>query len=85
MTTQRTLLFVLLLLLLLLLLTFYFFVALFVCGCVRRFVMMGRDLIPIDEAPAGNVVAIAGLQDHVRRCITLLLLLLLLLAWVSLV
>jgi ribosome assembly protein 1 len=39
-------------------------------GQLELFLMMGRDLIPIDEAPAGNVVAIAGLQQHVssKKC-----------------
>ena len=36
---------------------------------LELYLMMGRDLIPIGEAPAGNVVAIAGLQSHVRATV----------------
>eukprot|EP00750_Incisomonas_marina_P009828 INCI16151.1.p1 GENE.INCI16151.1~~INCI16151.1.p1 ORF type:complete len:1333 (-),score=222.74 INCI16151.1:203-4201(-) len=38
---------------------------------LELYVMMGRDLIPIDKAPAGNVVAIAGLHHFVHKSATL--------------
>ena len=38
---------------------------------LKLFVMMGRDLRAVDEVPAGNVVAIGGLQAHVLRFATL--------------
>ena len=38
---------------------------------LKLFVMMGRELRAVDEVPAGNVVAIGGLQAHVLRFATL--------------
>ena len=31
------------------------------------FLFMGRDLVPIDEAPAGNIVGIGGLDGHILK------------------
>ena len=38
---------------------------------LKLFVMMGRQLRAVDRVPAGNVVAIGGLQTHVLRFATL--------------
>ena len=38
---------------------------------LKLFVMMGRELRGVDQVPAGNVVAIGGLQTHVLRFATL--------------
>ena len=35
------------------------------------FLLMGRDLELVDEAPAGSVVGVAGLDAHVIRSATL--------------
>ncbi|XP_039450927.1 elongation factor-like GTPase 1 [Culex pipiens pallens] len=35
------------------------------------FVLMGRQLEPVDSVPAGNIVGIAGLQNHVLKTATL--------------
>ncbi|XP_014251313.1 elongation factor-like GTPase 1 [Cimex lectularius] len=35
------------------------------------YLMMGRELETIDEAPAGNVVGIGGLEDHILKSATL--------------
>ncbi|CAL8086475.1 unnamed protein product [Orchesella dallaii] len=35
------------------------------------YILMGRDLETIDEVPAGNIIGIGGLDDHVLRTATL--------------
>lgn len=37
----------------------------------RLYMMMGRDLVPVDEVPAGNIFAIGGLEGKVLRNATL--------------
>lgn len=37
----------------------------------RLYMMMGRDLVPVEEVPAGNIFAIGGLEGKVLRNATL--------------
>ncbi|GLD92420.1 hypothetical protein PINS_up000953 [Pythium insidiosum] len=40
-------------------------------GLVRPYMMMGRELHAQDEVPAGNIVGLVGLQEHVLKTATL--------------
>lgn len=37
---------------------------------LRLFLMMGREIEPIDSVPAGNVFGIAGLEKHILASAT---------------
>ena len=39
-------------------------------GSLRLFLMMGREIEPIDSVPAGNVFGIAGLEKHILASAT---------------
>jgi ribosome assembly protein 1 len=40
-------------------------------GAIKPYMMMGRDLHKLDRVPAGNIVGIVGLQEHVLKTATL--------------
>ncbi|KAE8985442.1 Elongation factor-like GTPase 1 [Phytophthora fragariae] len=40
-------------------------------GLIKTYMMMGRDLHKLDRVPAGNIVGIVGLQEHVLKTATL--------------
>ncbi|CEG35619.1 elongation factor tu gtp-binding domain-containing [Plasmopara halstedii] len=40
-------------------------------GFIKLYMMMGRDLHKLDRVPAGNIVGIVGLQEHVLKTATL--------------
>ncbi|UIZ24753.1 hypothetical protein KXD40_006648 [Peronospora effusa] len=40
-------------------------------GLIKPYMMMGRDLHKMDRVPAGNIVGIVGLQEHVLKTATL--------------
>ncbi|CAI5729690.1 unnamed protein product [Peronospora destructor] len=40
-------------------------------GLIKLYMMMGRDLHKMDRVPAGNIVGIVGLQEHVLKTATL--------------
>ena len=40
-------------------------------GLIKPYMMMGRDLHKLDRVPAGNIVGIVGLQEHVLKTATL--------------
>ncbi|KAF4035410.1 Elongation factor G [Phytophthora infestans] len=40
-------------------------------GVVKPYMMMGRDLHKLDRVPAGNIVGVVGLQEHVLKTATL--------------
>ncbi|KAG7381392.1 Elongation factor-like GTPase 1, partial [Phytophthora boehmeriae] len=40
-------------------------------GLIKPYMMMGRDLLELDRVPAGNIVGIVGLQEHVLKTATL--------------
>ena len=35
------------------------------------FILMGREVFPVEEVPAGNVVGIAGVEDHIIKSATI--------------
>ncbi|RLN61863.1 hypothetical protein BBJ29_009414 [Phytophthora kernoviae] len=40
-------------------------------GLIKTYMIMGRDLLKLDRVPAGNIVGIVGLQEHVLKTATL--------------
>ncbi|TDH71368.1 hypothetical protein CCR75_006594 [Bremia lactucae] len=40
-------------------------------GLIRPYMMMGRDFFQLNHVPAGNIVGIVGLQEHVLKTATL--------------